>query len=52
MHVNLSKTVGSMEKLPDFAEFQTARDGWERLEFTGSTLPASARLRRRRTTLA
>jgi len=52
MHVNLRKTVRRMEKLPDFVESQTARDGWERLEFTGPTLPASARLRRRRTTLA
>jgi hypothetical protein len=52
MHVKLSKTVRKTEKLPCFVEFQTVRDGWERLEFTGSTLPASARLRRRSTTLA
>lgn len=36
---------------PCFVEFHTARDGWERLEFAW-TPPVSARLRRRRTTLA
>lgn len=40
-----------MGKKPCFVEFHTARDGWEILEFAW-TPPVSARLRRRRTTLA